>query len=172
VRAPEPLLSSSAFLSSVEGRWSLGLGPPPPPSRNGVLGEALRSVALSGSCLDESSGWNTRPRSRRRRHGEAPGAGGEKWGERTGEGESCGERRCGCLMEGARRVKVSGSGPSWFSSFNPWWGVRLLQRGSDKRRERERKGKSGRRWRGKRARRGHVATYQRPAMWPTLSVSC
>lgn len=48
-------------------------------------------------------------------------------------------------MEGARRGKVSGSGPRWFSSFNPWRGVRPLQCGSDKRRERERKGKKSRR---------------------------
>lgn len=66
------------------------------------MGEALRSVALSGSRSDESGGWNARRWwwCRPRRHaGEPPGAGGEKWEERTGDGESCcGERRCGCLM--------------------------------------------------------------------------
>ena len=72
-----------------------------PPRRKGTLGEALRSVALLGSRSEESGGWKARPRCNRRRQGEAPVAGGEKWEERTGEGESCGER-CGCLMEGER----------------------------------------------------------------------
>lgn len=78
----------------------MGLRLPPPPRRKGTLGEALRSVALLGSRSEESGGWKARPRCSRRRHGEAPGAGGEKWEERTGEGERCGERS-GCLMEGA-----------------------------------------------------------------------
>lgn len=86
---------------------------PPPPRRKGTLGEAFRSVALLGSRSEESGGWKARPRcSSRRRHGEAPSAaGGEKWEERTGEGESSGER-CGCLMEGAWGRGVREWGPS------------------------------------------------------------
>lgn len=119
VTAPEPpalSASSSSSSSSAAGRRSLGLPPPPPPPprRKGTLGDAFRSVALSGSRSEESGGWKARPRcssSSRRRHGEAHpcAAGGEKWEERTGEGESCGER-CGCLMEGTRSREVSGSG--------------------------------------------------------------
>lgn len=122
VTAPEPpalSASSSSSSSSAAGRRSLGLPlppppPPPPPRRKGTLGDAFRSVALSGSRSEESGGWKARPRcssSSRRRHGEAHpcAAGGEKWEERTGEGESCGER-CGCLMEGTRSREVSGSG--------------------------------------------------------------
>lgn len=138
VIAPEPPAPSSSFSSSSGmGRRSLGLPLPPPPRRKGTLGDALRSVALLGSRREESGGWNARPRcSKRRRHGEAPSvAGGEKWEERTGEGEGCGER-CGCLMEGAwEREGVRGWGPS--ASSTAWWGVgvRPLELGSDKRRE-------------------------------------
>ena len=133
---PPPLPSASSSLSSAAGRRSLGLPlpPPPPPRRKGTLGEALRSVALLGSRSEESGGWKARPRCSRRRQGEAPVAGGEKWEERTGEGESCGER-CGCLMEGGVGGRQpSGSGP--VVSFTAWWGVRPLERGGDKR-ERE-----------------------------------
>lgn len=143
VSAPAPPSpSASSSLSSVAGpgRRSLGLPLPPPPRRKGTLGEALRSVALLGSCSEESGGWKARPRCSRRRQGEAPVAGGEKWEERTGEGESCGDR-CGCLMEGGVGGRQpSGSGP--VVSFTVWWGVRPLERGGDKREQEVGNGKA------------------------------